>query len=343
MPSNNGGLSVWSKIAANNASADNTVNWAEGQAPSSINDSARAMMTSAAKYRDDISGAIVTTGTSAAYQVASNQNFVNLTDFNGQMIAFTPHVTNAAGPVTITVDGFANLPLRSSPGKELPAGVLVQGTPYVALYNNTDGALYLQGFYGNPYSVPLGGMIDYVAATTPNSSFAFPIGQAISRITYAALFSIVGTTYGTGDGSTTFNVPDLRGRVVAGLDTGNITGRLNTGGMNGSALGSAGGEQTHTLVAAEIPTITSTASPTLAVTTNLNNFVASNSGDGTLVSAGGSGGVAAVSLNVGPTVSKLGATGTATGTVSSASNNTGGTAHNNIQPTIVLNKILRII
>ena len=48
----------WSKTANNNANADGTINWAEGQAPSTVNDSARAMMAAAAKYRDDIAGVI---------------------------------------------------------------------------------------------------------------------------------------------------------------------------------------------------------------------------------------------------------------------------------------------
>jgi hypothetical protein len=60
-------LYKWSQTA----SADATINWAEGQAPSSVNDSARAMMAATAKYRDDIAGAIVTTGTSTAYAVHS--------------------------------------------------------------------------------------------------------------------------------------------------------------------------------------------------------------------------------------------------------------------------------
>ena len=49
-------LHKWSQTAANNATADASVNWQEGQAPSSVNDSARAMMASVAKYRDDVSG-----------------------------------------------------------------------------------------------------------------------------------------------------------------------------------------------------------------------------------------------------------------------------------------------
>ena len=50
----------WSQTASADATADGTVNWAEGQSPSSVNDSARAMMAATAKYRDDIAGAIVT-------------------------------------------------------------------------------------------------------------------------------------------------------------------------------------------------------------------------------------------------------------------------------------------
>jgi microcystin-dependent protein len=259
--SNNGGVYSWSQIAASNAGADNTVNWAEGQAPSSINDSARAMMASVAKFRDDISGSIVTTGTSTAYIVSSNQDFDTLAHFGGQMIAFCPHTTNGAGPVTITIDGFANLPLRSSPNTELPAGVLVQGTPYICSYNATDNALYLQSFYGaSPYLIPLGASIEFWGTTPPNSSFALPYGQAISRTTYATLFALFGTTYGAGDGVTTFNIPDIRGRITPCADNmgGTAAGRItNSGtgnsGINGAALGTAGGEQTQTLLATNLP------------------------------------------------------------------------------------------
>ncbi len=48
----------WSRTAANNATADGSINWAEGQAPSTVNDSARAMMAAASKYRDDVGGAM---------------------------------------------------------------------------------------------------------------------------------------------------------------------------------------------------------------------------------------------------------------------------------------------
>src|SRR6201996_8289424 len=159
-------LYKWSQTASADATADSSINWAEGQAPSSVNDSARAMMAATAKYRDDIAGAIVTTGTSAAYAISSYQVFDTLAHLAGQMIAFTPHTTNAA-TVTLNVDSLGVRPLRTAPGVELLAGTLIQGTPYVAVYNIGDGAFYLQGFFGNPYNVPLGAGMDYWGASAP--------------------------------------------------------------------------------------------------------------------------------------------------------------------------------
>jgi hypothetical protein len=198
---------LWSRTAASNATADANVNWQEGQSPSSVNDSARAMMASIAGYRDDVAGAIVTGGTSTAYTVTSYQIFDTLAHMSGQIIAFTPHTTSGA-TVTLNVDGLGAKAVRSSTGVELLAGTLIAGTPYVALYNNSDSAFYLQGFYGNPYNVPLGAGMDYWGATAPNAAFAIPTGQAISRTTYATLFALISTTYGSGNGSTTFNLPD---------------------------------------------------------------------------------------------------------------------------------------
>src|SRR5690242_19269908 len=184
-------LYKWSRTAAADANADPTINWAEGQAPSSINDSARAMMAATAKYRDDIAGAIVTSGSPTAYTVSSCEVFDTFAHLNGQMNAFTPHTTNVAGApsVTLNIDSLGARPIRSAPGVDIPSGMLIQGTPYVATYNNADGVYYLHGVYGNPYNVPLGAGFDFWLPTAPNSAFAFPCGQAISRTTYAPLFS----------------------------------------------------------------------------------------------------------------------------------------------------------
>ncbi len=321
---------LWSRTAASNSTADSNVNWAEGQAPSSVNDSARAMMASLAGYRDDIAGAIATGGTSTAYTVTSYQVFDTLAHMANQVIAFTPHTTNGA-TVTLNVDGLGAKPLRSSPSVELLAGTLIQGTPYVATYNNSDVAWYLQNFYSNPYNVPLAGGMDFWGATVPNSSFAFPIGQAISRSTYSALFALLSTTYGVGDGSTTFNLPDKTGRVSA-MKEASAT-RLTTagGGVDGATMGAVGGIQNVSLAANQIPTITSVnASQAISVTSTV--AVANTA----LNSIQGGGGITGYSI--------MGAiTSTGNNSISATYTNASQVATKTVQPTIVCNYIMRII
>jgi microcystin-dependent protein len=223
------------------------------------------MMARLAEWRDDVSGTIATAGSSTAYTVASNQGFDNFADMNGAMIAFVPHTTNGA-TVTLNVDGLGGKPLRSAPSVELPAGVMVQGTPYVVTYNNSDGAFYLQGFTINPYQIPIGGLLPYIGSSAPNSAFVLPFGQAISRTTYATLFSLVSTTFGVGDGSTTFNVPDVRGRSIFGQDNmgGSAANRITVAGGNfdGTVLGGAGGNEKETLTQAQLPAVAATFSGT---------------------------------------------------------------------------------
>jgi len=327
----------WSRKASSNANADSTVNWAEGMAPSAVNDSARAMMARLAEWRDDVSGTIATAGTSTAYTVASNQGFDNFADMNGAMLAFVMHATNGA-TVTLNVDGLGAKQLRSAPGVELPSGVLVQGTPYVATYNNSDGAFYLQGFTVNPYVVPIGGLLDYCGTSAPNSSFVLPAGQAISRSTYATLFALVGTTFGTGDGSTTFNVPDLRGRVAIGLDNlnGSAAGRISTslvtdgGTINGQTLGSAGGSSTHVQTTAEM------AQHNHGVTDPGHSHVPSNGNN--FVTTLGAAAYAAGSLSGG---SAAATASTSTGITINNSGSSSAMAW--LQPSIMLSKILRVI
>jgi microcystin-dependent protein len=254
-----------------------------------------------------------------------------------QLVAFTVHTTNGAGPVTMSVDSVPNVPLRSAPNQELPAGVLIQGSSYCVVFNQADNALYLQSFFGNPFSVPLGGMIDFIGSTSPNSSFAVPIGQAISRTTYATLFALVGTTYGVGDGTSTFNILDCRGRVSAMLDP---TGTILTGATmspNGNTLGATGGAQTETLTAGQIPEITSN------VQVSVSGSISGNAAAGSDPVNLGTQFVASTP-SVGPS-SPLTVTGSFSGSGSGAaqSNNTGGAAHLNVQPTILVNKLIRVI
>lgn len=97
--------------------------------------------------------------------------------------------------------------------------------------------------------IPAGVMLPYGGAAAP-SGWLLCGGQAVNRVTYAALFTAIGVAFGVGDGSTTFNVPDLRGRVPAGLDN-MVQGPANrmtsqTVAPNGNTLGANGGVQEKT-------------------------------------------------------------------------------------------------
>jgi microcystin-dependent protein len=337
-------LYKWSKTAANNATVDSSINWQEGQAPSSVNDSARAMMASVAKHRDDIAGAIVTGGTATAYTVASHEAFDTLAHFNGQIIAFTPHATNGA-TVTLNVDSLGAKPLRSAPSTELLAGTLIQGTPYLALYNHSDGVFYLHGFYGStPYNVPLGGGMLYFGSAAPNSSFAFPYGQQLSSITYASLYAVLGTTFGSGGG--TFALPDLRGRVPAGKDDmgGSAALRLTSSyfGSNAASLGAVGGSESNVLSLAQLPVgITSTGSNNISVGDGGRNIPTANNSI-LSVPVPSSGSLQAPYESGSATWHGVPAL-TGSNSIGVTSNNTSGSAHNNVQPTIICNYIIRII
>jgi microcystin-dependent protein len=89
-----------------------------------------------------------------------------------------------------------------------------------------------------------GEVVDYAGATPPTGWLNCD-GQAYLRSQYPALFAAIGTLYGAGDGSTTFNVPDCRGRTSMGAGQG--------AGLTNRPLGSRGGEETHTLSVAEMP------------------------------------------------------------------------------------------
>ena len=81
----------------------------------------------------------------------------------------------------------------------------------------SDGTDIAWAALATPAGVPTGTVI-YHAANTPPTDFIKANGAAVSRSTYSALFTAIGTTFGTGDGSSTFNVPDLRGEFPRGWD-----------------------------------------------------------------------------------------------------------------------------
>jgi microcystin-dependent protein len=99
---------------------------------------------------------------------------------------------------------------------------------------------------------PVGEIKIWPTATAP-SKFLLCAGQAISRTGYSALFAVIGTTFGAGDGTTTFNVPDLRGRFPLGLDNMGGTSANRETDAAADTIGGSGGAETVTLTAAQLP------------------------------------------------------------------------------------------
>ena len=156
----------------------------------------------------------------------------------------------------------------------------------------------------NVPTLPPGAMMQFAGAAAP-AGWALCQGQAVSRTsaTYRALFAAIGSTYGGGDGTTTFNLPDMRRRVPVGA------GGMGTGTL-GSARGSTGGEEDHLLSTGEMPAHSHSAPYATLASGPRRGAVA-----GQLL-------VSNFSLNT-----------------SSAG---GGRGHNNIQPSLVLNYIIKL-
>lgn len=221
---------------------------------------------------------------------------------------------------------------------------------------------------------PTGAVTPFAGASAPDG-WLFCFGQVVSRSTYAALFAALGTAYGAGDGSTTFSLPDFRGRVPGGKDdmggtaagrlavvltgtksstsNGNITGLSNTAGLavgmrafgsgiganatisaitspsavtlsanststgstsirfavvDGVTLGAVGGDHVHTLAAGQMPAHT-------------HSVTAASLGSGGSYADSGSGSIGNTSL--------------ATDSIG------GGQAHLNVQPTLVVNYLIK--
>ena len=190
--------------------------------------------------------------------------------------------------------------------------------------------------YNSKLLTPVGVMMPYAGATAP-TNFLLCFGQAISRTTYADLFAIVGTTYGAGDTVTTFNLPDLRGRLVGGKDDmgGSGASRITVAGsgINGLALGATGGAQTVTLAQANLPNVNQTVAISDPGHTHTQDGFR-NSGTG-IVGAGGAFGYVQTATN---NTNTTGITATCR-----INGNVTQTDVNKMPPTFILNWIIRAL
>ena len=295
-------LTEYDSTAANNTDVGG-VNLAENSMlPSDVNNALREILSHLREFADGTSGI----------------NVLSLIDDDDS------HSIKFQGPSSITANTTFKLP---------------HGDGSADQYIKTDGSGTLSWVSPSSFSLPAGLVFPYAGATAPTGyllCYGQTLGNASSGATeandnYQALFDVVKVAYGN-SGSEVFSngdtvtLPDLRGRVVAGKD--NMGGVSNnkltnfSGGLNGDVLGATGGSEKHQLIETQLPSHSHSDGSYVATTTRRTSSGENSAGVNLSVTNGDS--FATVTLDV-------------SGTSGSTGNNI---AHNNVQPTIILNYII---
>lgn len=212
------------------------------------------------------------------------------------------------------------------------AGTASVTTIWASNTSNGGGILkHRQGTGNIEYvGVPPGTMVMWLSDTLPEG-WLWANDADVSRSTYARLFGVLSTTFGAGDGSTTFGLPDMRGRAPFGQDDmggAAAASRVTTAGSNvdGATLGAAGGFETHTLTTAQMPSHNHTLTdPGHTHTINRDLDALQNFGTNLAAQATGAGTETTASNTTGITLANTG----------------GGTAHNNMPPAFIVNFIIK--
>lgn len=356
---------TWSKTAASNGAADGNVNFAEGQAPSSLNDSCRAVMAAIAKFVADTSGVLVTAGIATAYTLTTNEG---LTLKDGLTVTARMHGTSGVAP-TLNVDGTGAKNIQYGIGA-VASAALVEAGIYSFTYDAADQVWLLRLAASDPtVGAQVGMEFDYHGTSAPAGyvrANGLTIGNASSNATERAnadtanLYSLLWSAYSntvlpiqdsTGSASTRgmtaaadyaankrLPLPDKRGRVSAGLDDmGNsAAGRLGTVITTPTVPGSVGGTETVALATANLPAHTHTGTTGAESATHTHPYT------GTATSITGGIGAGAQQFPITAQTNNT-STESATHTHSFTTDSTGsGTAHSNMQPTWINLKIIKL-
>lgn len=239
----------WSLTAANNGNADSGINWNEGQPPSTVNNSARVMMTRIKELLNDLGGVAAATGTANAIAVTASSAFSALAD--GLRLTFRATNTNT-GATTLNVNGIGAKTIvkmtvfgeTGLSGREIQEDGIYECI-YSTLLSGGAGAWLVL----NPAVteiVPAGAGAPFFGTSIP-SGWLLCNGAAVSRTTYSRLFSAIGTIWGAGDGSTTFNVPNGQEDYIRGASGALPVGtRQSQSVQSHNHTGTTGGAGEHT-------------------------------------------------------------------------------------------------
>jgi microcystin-dependent protein len=245
-----------------------------------------------------------TGGTSTAFTLSYSVAPTALADGQTHLVQF--NAVNGVAP-TLNVNALGALPLHyyaAGDWRVVPAGLWGANQILRVAYNSSAGTYRIIGREDRT-----GEVVPYAGATAPAGALLCS-GQSLVRTEYPGLFAALGTAYGAADG-THFSLPDLSGRVPAGKEA--VASRLTaaSAGIDGATLGAAGGQQTVALVATNLPELLLPAGTAVPGTQSARGTFGDGTNPGTIPIAG---------TNPANT----------------------GIAHQNVQPTIVLNYIIRI-
>ena len=251
------GIKNWSTTPGDNDSTSPN-GFPEGMAPSQVNDSARQVMAEVRDWYEDaswidlgLSGLTyvdsdtfrLTGDQTAIFTVNRRVRAIGTTPFTiyGTITASTFDSTNTDVDVTWDSGSLDNTLSEVAIGPEVTNKPI--SSAGIEFLDNTIPAAAVAGF-------GVTGDYKYSAQAASHNGWLLCDGSAISRTTYSALFALIGTAFGTGDGSTTFNLPDGRGRMLLGAGQGDTAEGGGTG--TDRSIGDEGGAETHTLTEAEL-------------------------------------------------------------------------------------------
>lgn len=202
-------IQTWIALGTNRAFLRNKVAGVWGSWTEGFSDANLTISSFARTFLDDTTDTAVRATLSAA-KSGANSDITSITGLT------TPLSVSQGGTGTNGSTGAGLVVLQSSP--TLLGAPLAPTAPFGSNSTQIATTAFVQA---NATANPAGSVLHFAGPTAQApAGYLLANGSAVSRTTYAALFTAIGTTYGTGDGSTTFNLPDFRGKFLRGLDNG---------------------------------------------------------------------------------------------------------------------------